>query len=95
MANEKQQTIEDKAVQTLAEQIIRAMNSMDISCDRTYLSVIIHVNPSDNTYVIKDSFGDERTVKCAIPNIKLKTGQNVWVKEPSGNRNRMHICGIN
>ena len=60
--------------------------------DRTFVSVVKEITPKG--YIILDETGCERTVKCAIPNVELKAGKNVWVKIPRGNLNQMHICGI-
>lgn len=61
--------------------------------DITFVSVIKQVN-SNGTYIINDQLGTNRTVKCAIPNITLTNGQAVYVKIPSGNLKRIHICGV-
>ena len=60
--------------------------------DRTFVSVVKEITPKG--YIILDETGCKRTVKCAIPNVELKAGKNVWVKVPRGNLNQMHICGI-
>ena len=60
--------------------------------DRTYKSVIKAVNKKG--YVILDDTGSERTVKCCIPNLDLKVGQSVWLKEPMGKLSDIHICGV-
>lgn len=64
----------------------------NIKADRTFISVIKEVTPKG--YVVLDETGCKRTVKCAIPNVELKDGKNVWVKIPRGELNQMHICGI-
>ncbi len=60
--------------------------------DRTYKSVIKNVVPKG--YVVLDTGGSERTVQCSIPNVELKIGQTVWVKEPMGDLKGLHICGV-
>lgn len=60
--------------------------------DITYKSVIKDITPKG--YVVLDQTGSERTVKCAIPNLGLKKGQNIWVKMPRGQIKDMHICGV-
>ena len=60
--------------------------------DITYKSVIKAVN--NKGYVILDRGGSERTVKCCIPNLELKVGQSVWVKEPMGRLTDIHIAGV-
>lgn len=60
--------------------------------DKTYQSVIKEV--TEKGYIVLDQSGSERTVSCCIPNITLKVGQRVWVKEPMGNLRKLHICGI-
>lgn len=65
----------------------------EYKADHTFLSVVKKVNP-DGTYVILDDSGSERNVKCCIPNISLKAGQNVYIKIPMNDLRRIHICGI-
>lgn len=60
--------------------------------DRTYRTVIKRVGK--NGYVIIDQAGQERTVPCGIPNVELKPMQSVYVKEPMGRLNDIHICGV-
>lgn len=60
--------------------------------DRTYESVIKEVTPKG--YLVLDETGNTRTVPCCIPNISLKAGQKVWLKEPLGDLKKLHICGI-
>lgn len=60
--------------------------------DRTYRTVIKRIDK--NGYVIIDQAGQERTVPCGIPNVELKPMQNVYVKEPMGKINELHICNI-
>ncbi len=80
------------------EELIKSMQTMidnKLSChnsDRTYKSVIKRIDKKG--YVILDRTGSERTVKCCIPGIELRPGQSVWVKEPMGKLNDIHICGV-
>lgn len=60
--------------------------------DRTYRTVIKRIDK--NGYVITDQAGQERTVPCGIPNIELRPMQSVYVKEPLGKVNELHICGV-
>ena len=60
--------------------------------DRTYKSVIKNVVPKG--YVVLDTGGSERIVQCSIPNVELKIGQTVWIKEPMGDLKDLHICGV-
>lgn len=61
--------------------------------DRTYQSVIKETTPKG--YVVLDECGSKRTVQCRIPNAgSLKVGQKVWVKEPCGRLNDLHIVGV-
>lgn len=64
----------------------------DYKADHTYKSVIKCI--LSKGYVILDSTGNERTVQCCIPDLKLKAGQCVWVKEPMGDLKALHICGV-
>ena len=70
-----------------------ALEKNNMYYDKTFVSVVKEVN-SNGTYVINDTTGSDRTVKCAIPGITLHVGQNVYAKIPSGNINRLHICGV-
>lgn len=80
------------------EEILKSIQSMidnsiaNYKADRTYKSVIKRI--STKGYVVLDRAGGERTVKCCIPEISLRVGQNVWVKEPMGDLKGMHICGV-
>lgn len=62
------------------------------NCDITYTSIIKEV--TEKGYVILDRAGNERTVKCCIPGAKLNVRQMVYVKEPMGKLNDIHICGV-
>jgi hypothetical protein len=80
------------------EELIKSMQIMidnKSGCyqsDRTYKSVIKRINKKG--YVILDRTGSERIVKCCIPGIEFRVGQSVWVKEPMGKLNDIHICGV-
>ena len=70
-----------------------AINQQNIKSDRTFPSAIKKVN-SNNTYVILDDSGQERTVKCSIPGLELKAGMNVWVTVPMGKLGMMFVSGV-
>lgn len=76
-----------KAIQIM---INRALKNYKV--DRTYRTVIKRV--VKNGYVITDETGQERVVPCGIPNVELKPMQSVYVKEPLGKVNELHICNI-
>ncbi len=80
----------------LSDEILKtikyALDKKTANCDRTYKSVIKSI--SKKGYVILDSTGGERTVQCCIPGVELKAGQYVWIKEPMGKLNDIHICGV-
>lgn len=76
-----------KSVQIMIDRSITSYKA-----DRTYKSVVKKVTPKG--YVILDNAGCERTVQCSIPNVELRPGQPVWVKEPMENIRELHICGI-
>jgi hypothetical protein len=80
----------------LSDEILKtikyAIDRKAVNCDRTYKSVIKNITPKG--YVILDTTGSERTVYCCIPGIEFKVGQSVWVKEPMGKLNDIHICGV-
>lgn len=83
------------AVDILCEEVLkyidRAVKEKTAS-DRTYKTVIKKVTKKG--YVILDETGSERTVPCGIPNVTLRAGQYVYVKEPLGNLNELHICSV-
>ena len=82
----------------LGKEILKAMQIMidrklnNYKADRTYKSVIKRIDK--NGYVITDLTGSERTVPCCIPNVELRPMQSVYVKEPMGRLNDLHICGV-
>lgn len=84
---------EDKeAVDILVREIVKAINGKKVNCDRTYKTVIKRVVKKG--YVVLDEAGCERTVPCYVPNVTLQAGQSVYVKEPLGNLNELHICSV-
>lgn len=64
----------------------------EFKADRTYRTVIKRIDRKG--YVIPDLTGNERIVKCCIPDISLRVGQTVYVKEPMGDLQSIHICGV-
>lgn len=80
----------------IADEIIKtikyAIDKKTINCDRTYRTAIKRIEK--NGYVIIDETGSERTVPCHVPNITLRPGQSVYVKEPLGKLNELHICNV-
>ncbi len=76
----------------LLKTIKYAIDRKAVNCDRTYRTVIKRINK--NGYVITDEAGQERTVPCGIPNVTLRAGQSVYVKEPLGKLNELHICSV-
>ncbi|GFI15456.1 hypothetical protein IMSAGC009_00615 [Lachnospiraceae bacterium] len=80
------------------EEIFKSIQAMidraiaNCKADRTYRTVIKRITKKG--YVILDQAGQERTVPCGIPNVELKPGQSVYVKEPMGNLKELHICNI-
>ena len=76
-----------KSIQTMID---RKLNNY--KADRTYKSVIKQITPKG--YVILDETGSERTVQCCIPEIELRVGQYVWVKEPMSDLRNLHIVGV-
>lgn len=83
-----------EAINIIIQQTLLAIkkNNGLLKLDRTYRSAIKAVTPKG--YVIQDDSGGERTVKCCIPGVELKVGQNVWVKVPEGDLKGIHICGV-
>jgi len=69
-----------------------AVDRKSVKCDRTYRTVVKRIEK--NGYVIIDDNGSERTVPCGIPNVTLRVGQSVYVKEPLGNLKELHICSV-
>lgn len=82
-----------EAIDIIVKEMATAIKTHEHNYDRTFGSVIFNVN-NNNTYTIQDEGGVQRKVKCALPNLILKAGQNVWVKIPGGKLEEMHICGV-
>lgn len=82
----------------LGEELLKTIQIMinrklkNYSADRTYRTVIKRIEK--NGYVITDQAGQERTVPCGIPNVEIRPGQSVYVKEPMGKINELHICNV-
>ena len=80
----------------LSDEILKtikyALDRKTVNCDHTYRSVIKSITKKG--YVIIDTTGSVRTVPCCIPNVELRAGQSVWVKEPMGDIKGLHICGV-
>jgi len=76
----------------LLKTIKYAIDKKTINCDRTYRTVIKRITKKG--YVIIDETGSERTVPCGIPNVELRVGQSVYVKEPMGKLKELHICNV-
>ena len=80
----------------IADEILKtikyAIDRKAVNCGITYESIIKEITPKG--YVVLDRAGSERTVQCCIPGITLRIGQSIWVKEPMGKLNKIHICGV-
>lgn len=76
-----------KAVQDMVDRAI-----VNCKFDRTYRTVIKRIEK--NGYVITDQAGQERMAPCGIPNVELRPGQSVYVKEPTGKINELYICSV-
>ncbi|WP_336594770.1 hypothetical protein [Bacteroides acidifaciens] len=80
------------------EEILKSIQAMidksigNYKADRTYRSVVKRIDK--NGYVITDQAGQERTVPCGIPDVELRPGQSVYVKEPMGKISELHICNL-
>ncbi len=81
-----------EAINVLVKEIVKAIRGNTVNCDRTYRTVIKRI--TKNGYVIIDETGSERTVPCYVPNVTLRVGQSVYVKEPLGNLKALHICNV-
>ena len=83
---------------SIGEELLKTMQIMinrklrNYKADRTYRTIIKRIDK--NGYVIIDQAGQERTVPCGIPNVELKPMQSVYVKEPLGKLNELHICSV-
>ena len=80
----------DEILKTMQIMINRKLKNYRV--DRTYKSVVKRITPKG--YVVLDDAGGERTVQCCIPNVVLQVGQKVYIKEPLGKLNELHICGL-
>lgn len=82
-------TIKDEIIKII--EILLNKEIKKIKADKTYPSVITSV--LDGKYVVTLN-GSNYTVKCAIPNVELKSGQQVWVTVPCGDLKEMFIFGL-
>lgn len=83
------------AVDILCKEVLKYIDRAvkeKAASDRTYRTVIKRIDK--NGYVITDETGQERAVPCGIPNAELRPMQSVYVKEPLGKINELHICSI-
>jgi hypothetical protein len=64
----------------------------DYRSDRTYKTIVKRIDKKG--YAVLDDTGSERIVPCCIPAVTLRPGQSVYVKEPMGKLNELHICGV-
>lgn len=76
-----------KAIQIMVNRTLK-----NYKADCTYKTGIRGIDKKG--YVITDRAGGERAVQCSIPGVELKPGQIVWVKEPMGKLNEIHIYGV-
>ena len=83
-------SVSDEIIKTIKY----AFERYNAGCDKSFKSIVKRFGDKNNTYVILDESGQERTVKCCTPNLNLKVGTRVWVKIPCGKINDMHIYGI-
>ena len=83
---------DEEAINVLVKEIVKAIKGNTVNCDRTYKTVVKRVVKKG--YVVLDEAGQERTVPCGIPNVTLRPGQKVYVKEPMGKLKELHICGV-
>lgn len=84
-----------EAVDILVKNILKAIKEIQQNTNSTQVipSIIKSVNPN-NTYTILDDSGQERNVKCSIPELELKVGMNVWVTVPMGKVGMMFVSGV-
>ena len=91
MSNEDDKTVE-RAIETIAKQIIGIVEKKYFPFDVTFPSVISNVK--NNKYIILDESGVERLVPSAIPMLLLSTGKHVWVTIPKNDISKMYISGL-
>lgn len=82
-------TIKDEIIKTIEIMVNKEIKK--IKADKTYPSIIASVE--NGKYVVTLN-GSEHKVKCAIPNVELKSGQQVWVTVPCGDLKGMFISGV-
>lgn len=83
-------SVSDEIIKTIKY----ALERYESNRDKSFKSVVKSIGSKNDTYIILDESGQERTVKCCVPNLNLKVGSKVWVKIPSGKLKDMHIYGI-
>ena len=83
-------TIKDEIIKTVDIMVKSALKKQ--SYDRTFLSIISEAHGNE-TYTIMYE-GQKHKVKCGIPNLELKTGQQVWVTVPCGDLKGRFVSGV-
>lgn len=86
--------VENEAINILVRDIVRAISQHEGSFDRTFKTIVKKINRTKNMYTILDQSGNEREVKCAIPNANLSVGKHVYCTIPCGNLNGAYISGV-
>lgn len=90
MNNEENKIIE-RAIETIAKQIIGIFEKKNFKYDVTFPSVIKDIKK--DKYIILDESGVERTASCAIPMLTLTIGKQVWITIPKNDISKMYISG--
>lgn len=77
-------------IQTLAKQIVLAVNNAPVTCDQTYAGMIELVLPNDKYTVLINEVSSEI---YSNSDIQFKAGDKVWITAPCGNRSKQFISG--
>lgn len=83
------------AVDILCSSILQAINERNKNAgyDRTFQSVVTEVDGS-NTYTILYAGNKIANVPAYVGSQKILEGSSVYVKIPSGNMSKIHICNV-
>lgn len=84
-----------EAIDVLCNVMLQAIQKRNeiAGYDRTFQSVVTAIN-GINAYTIIEAGAEIKNVPAYVGGQKINVGNSVYVKIPSGNRNKMHICNV-
>lgn len=78
------------SIQTLAKQIVLAVNNSPVVYDQTYAGMVESVSASGKYSVTINEVSSEM---YSNSDAQFKAGDKVWITAPCGNRSKQYISG--